>query len=139
MPPDGQPPNAYPDYPLPPPGNYPGYGPPPAGSFPAPGQPGGIPQGNQKALWSMILGIFGLVCCFGLFAGIPAIILGHQAKKEVRASGGLQTGEGQATAGMVLGWISLALAILLIVAIVVIGLAGGFESSSFDSNYYNDY
>lgn len=134
-PPHGQPPNAYPGFPPPPQNNYPNYGQPPVGSFPAPGQPGGMPKGNQKALWSMILGILGFVCCFGILAGIPAIILGYQAKNEVQASGGLQTGEGQAKAGIIMGWIGVGLTILIIVAIVVIGLAGGYESSSLDGNY----
>lgn len=136
---DGQPTNPYPSYPPPPPaGNYPNYGQPPAGNFPLPGQPGGLPKSNQKALWSMILGILGFICC-GFFASIPAVILGYQARKEVRASGGLQTGEGQAKAGIILGWIGIALTILLIVAVVVIGVAGGFDSSSIDDSYYRDY
>ncbi len=86
----------------------------------------------------MILGIVGLVCC-GIFASVPSIILGYQAKNEIRASGGMQTGEGQAKAGIILGWIGVALTVLAIVGIVVIALAGGFESSSFDSGYNNGY
>jgi len=39
----------------------------------------------------MILGIVSVLCC-GIFAGIPAIILGNQAKGEIAASGGAQTG-----------------------------------------------
>ena len=71
------------------------YTPPP----PPPPGPGGyaMPQTNQKALWSMILGILSLVCC-GLLAGIPALILGNSAQKEIAASGGAQSGEGMAKA-----------------------------------------
>jgi len=54
----------------------------------------------------MILGIVGIVCC-GIFAGIPALVLSSQAKKEIEASGGQQTGAGLATAGLVLGILSL--------------------------------
>lgn len=71
-----------------------------------------MPQQNQKALWSMIIGIVGLVCC-GL-AGIVAIILSVQSKKEIEASGGQQSGSGLATAGLVLGIIALVLMVVQI-------------------------
>jgi hypothetical protein len=57
---------------------------------------------NQKALFSLILGIVSIVCC-GVVAGIPAVILGQMAKNEIRASGGTQTGEGLAQLGFILG------------------------------------
>jgi len=79
-----------------------------------------VPQTNQKALWSMILGILGIVCC-GIFAGIPALILGNSAKKEIAASGGAQTGDGMAKAGVILGWISIAFSILGIIFVIATG------------------
>jgi putative exporter of polyketide antibiotics len=94
------------------------YTPPPP---PPPGAGGyAAPQTNQKALWSMILGILGIVCC-GIFAGIPALILGNSAKKEIAASGGAQTGDGMAKAGVILGWISIALSILGIIFVIATG------------------
>lgn len=101
-------------------GGYGGYGPggPGGPGGYGPGGPGGYgysqPQQNQKALWSMILGILGLVCC-GIFAAVPALILGNNAKKEIAASGGAQTGEGLAKAGVILGWIGIALSLLSLV------------------------
>lgn len=92
------------DVPPPPPGGY-GYG---DGGYGAP------PEQNKKALWSMILGIIGIVCC-GFFTGIPALILAQQAKKEIVASGGRQTGSGQATAGLVLGIISIVFGVIGII------------------------
>ncbi len=88
--------------------------PPPPGA--GMGGPGGYaqPQTNQKAMWSMILGILSPFCC-GLFTGIPALILGNMAKKEIQSSGGAQTGAGMATAGIVLGIIAIALSILYII------------------------
>jgi hypothetical protein len=62
----------------------------------------------------MILGIVGLVCC-GIFAGIPALVLSSQAKKEIATSGGQQTGSGMATAGLVLGILSLASTVFSII------------------------
>lgn len=92
------------------------YTPPPPP--PPPGMGGYPPQTNQKALWSMILGILSLVLC-GILAGIPAIILGSSAQKEIGRSGGMQTGQGMAKAGLILGWISVALTVLVIVVIVI--------------------
>jgi hypothetical protein len=74
----------------------------------------------------MILGILSIVAC-GLLAGIPALILGSSAKKEIAASGGAQSGEGMATAGVVLGWISVAISVLVL---VLIGL-GAFAATSY--------
>ncbi|MCX6395388.1 MAG: DUF4190 domain-containing protein [Propionibacteriales bacterium] len=55
----------------------------------------------------MILGIVGLLCCG--FASIAALIMGSQARKEIAASGGTQSGEGQAQAGFILGIVGCAL------------------------------
>ena len=82
--------------PPPPPGQY--------GVAPAYGQPA---KTNSKAIWSLVLGILGLVCC-GFFTGIPAIILGKMGQNEVDRSGGAQTGRGMATAGFVIGIIAVA-------------------------------
>lgn len=99
------------------------YTPPP----PPPGPGGyGMQQTNQKALWSMILGIVSIVFC-GLLAGIPAIILGGSAKKEIAAAGGAQSGEGMATAGVILGWISVA---ITVVVLLIFLSTGAFYSST---------
>jgi hypothetical protein len=82
-----------------------------------------VPAGNQKALWSMILGILSLFCC-GVLTGIAAIVLSQQAKKEIAASGGMQTGSGQAQAGFVLGIIGIALTVVGLIAYVGLGVAG---------------
>lgn len=78
---------------------------------------GGAPVQNQKALWALILGILGLVCC-GIFTAVPALILGNNAKKEIAASGGTQSGEGMAQAGFILGIVGTALSVLGVLAYV---------------------
>jgi len=118
------PPSPYGSAPPPPPPAY-GSPPPPGYGYPA-GGGYAVPVGNQKALWALILGILGLLCC-GL-ASIAALILGMQAKSEIRASGGMQTGEGQAQAGFILGIIGCALWAVGLVAyagLAVIGTSGG--------------
>lgn len=133
----GNPVSYTPPPPPPPPGQG-GY-PPGEGGYP-PG-PGGYPQGqggysapqtNQKAMWSMILGILSIVCC-GLFAGIPALILGNSAQKEISAAGGAQSGEGMAKAGVILGWISVVLSVL---GVIVFFALGGLTAEMSTNNGY---
>lgn len=102
-------------------------------SYPSmPYQSMAVPVGNEKALWSMILGIgavFGafasFLCCipFGLMAGIPAVILGPMARREIRQSQGWQTGAGQATAGLVCGIIGIVISLLMLAAMALYAVA----------------
>lgn len=103
----------------PPPPGDPQPPPPPAGqSWPPPtpayGQPAapGAPT-NQKAIWALVLGILGVLCC-GIFTAIPALIVGILANKEIGASGGSQTGRGMAIAGIVLGIAGIIFSLLVI-------------------------
>jgi hypothetical protein len=75
------------------------------------------PQNNKKAIWALITGILSIVCC-GIFAGVPALILGNSAKKEIAASGGSQTGAGMAQAGFILGIISVVLTVIYVILVV---------------------
>lgn len=98
--------NYDPNYPYNNPNN-PGGGP---GQYPV--QPGGYVPGmspysmekNSLGGWALGLGIAGLVCC-GVFTGIPAIILGYNGMQA--ADQGRATNKGVATAGLVLGVISI--------------------------------
>jgi ABC-type Fe3+ transport system permease subunit len=79
---------------------------------------------NQKALVSLILSIISLFVC-GLI-GIAGIILGSSAKKEIKQTG--EQGEGLATAGQIIGIISLVLWIVFPLLIVV-GVMGAVLST----------
>ncbi len=94
--------------------------------------PGAAPSSNSKAIWSLVLGILGIVSCY-IFTGIPAIILGGSAKREIRAAGGMQGGAGLATAGVILGWISVAMIALIVLFVLAIALLGESSPSSFTS------
>lgn len=99
------------------------YTPPPP---PPPTGPGGygyppVPQTNQKALWSMIVGIVSLAAC-GVILGIVAIVLGVLGRNEIRASGSTQGGGGMATAGVVLGSIGIVLNIVIAVVVLSTGV-----------------
>jgi len=84
--------------------------PPPPPQYGAP-MPGAVPGTNKKAIWSLVTGIVGLLCC-GLL-GIAAIILGQQAKKEIATSG--EGGGGMATAGFVLGIVAIVFMVIQII------------------------
>jgi hypothetical protein len=67
--------------------------------------------------------------CLG-WIGIIAIVLGNKASKEIVASGGAQSGDGQAKAGVILGWVGAVLGTIVLIANIVIVATGG----SFDYN-----
>ncbi|GAA3861246.1 DUF1707 and DUF4190 domain-containing protein [Streptomyces sedi] len=81
------------------------YGPPPRTLHPRPMPFPPPPQTNGAAVAAMVCGI---ACFFtyGLTA-IPAVILGHRAKAAIRRTG--ESGDGMATGGLVMGYLSLAL------------------------------
>ncbi|HLG77313.1 MAG TPA: DUF4190 domain-containing protein, partial [Ktedonobacteraceae bacterium] len=83
------------------------------------GQPMPGPQDDGKATASLILGILSLLC-FGILAGIPAIILGHGARTRIRQSMGRLTGDGKALAGLILGYISVGFTLIWIPIIMAV-------------------
>jgi len=70
---------------------------------------------NGLAIASLACGLAQFV--FGPLATIPAIVLGHVARQQIKRTG--EQGAGLALAGLILGWATVILAIVLI---VVIGL-----------------
>lgn len=91
------------------------------------------------AIASLISGILAWLGVFGLGA-VAAVITGHIAKNEIRASMGRVGGDGIATIGLVLGYINLAISVLAICLVVLIftGVISGaaicpfvFDSNSF--------
>ena len=110
------------------------HGPPGAGypAYPQQGPyGGGFPAGpvtNQKAQWALTLGLLAvpLACCSVLLGlvGVVAIVLGVQARREIAASGGQQTGEGLATTGMVAGALATLIVVLLGLLLMVLVIGG---------------
>jgi hypothetical protein len=80
---------------------------------------------SGKAIASLVLGVGGFLI-FPVVLSILAIIFGRSAKRDIAARPGLG-GEGMATAGIVLGWIGVALTVVGIVILVLILAA--FSSS----------
>lgn len=88
-------------------------------NVPAPYGPTGGTSGLATA--SLVLGLLGVVMCFGPVTGIPAVICGHMAKGQIRNSGGTLQGDGLATWGLILGYISIVLSCLFFVGIASSG------------------
>jgi hypothetical protein len=90
-------------------GQYPQYGGGGGG-----GQYGAPTRTNPLAIASLVCGIGQLL--LGLLAGIPGIILGFIALNQIKTKG--EGGRGMAIAGIVLGFIGVALSLILIIAVV---------------------
>lgn len=119
----GQPPYPQPPYQAQVPAQPPVYG------SPVPAAPAQVYPKNDLAVWSLVLGIAGIVLSCGLITGIPAIIVGNLARQAVRK--GEANNDGMAVAGVILGWVSVALGaiavVLFVIWLVVFGSTDGFE------------
>jgi hypothetical protein len=102
------------------PGAYPGNSPGgyPSGGYGAPGTYVAPPRTNGMAVASLVLGLVSLLC-LGLVAGIPAIITGYIARRQIANSGGAERGDGMAVAGLITGWIATGLSALVLLFYVV--------------------
>lgn len=81
-----------------------------------------------SAIASLVLGIAGFLFC-PLVCSILAIIFGNQAKSKIAVDPSLE-GEGMAKAGVILGWIGIAYAIIMV--IVFVGLFQSVETVNFE-------
>jgi hypothetical protein len=87
------------------------------------------PPNSGAATVSLIFGILAYI--FLPFIGaIIAVIAGHMARNEIRASGGRLGGNGLATAGLVLGYVQIALLVLFACAVVAIGVLAAIGAQS---------
>jgi hypothetical protein len=100
----------------------------PAGPLGGPAQyPGALyplrravqPTVNSTAVSALVCGI-AVFFTMGL-TGVPAIVLGHSARRQVRATG--QRGDGMALTGVALGWAGIALMALFVVGLIAVSVA----------------
>lgn len=80
------------------------------------------PETSGKAIASLVLGILGPFTCAIL--GIVAIPLGHAALGDIRVRRGALVGDGLAKAGIILGWINVALLVLGLMWVIFVILLG---------------
>jgi hypothetical protein len=80
------------------------------------------------AIWSLVLGIFSLVCCASFITGIPAIVCGHKARSRIRSSGGTLTGRGLALAGLITGYLGTALGAIALLTWLTVAITNHLQS-----------
>lgn len=105
--------------------------PPPRATTLPPGTAPSVPT-SGLAIASLVLGIGGLTL-LPFFGSILALLFGYMARADIRSRPEEVTGDGLALTGIVLGWISVGLALLGILAVggmMVCSLCGAFGTSS---------
>lgn len=87
-------------------------------------------SGNQTktsglAVWSLVLGILGIILllvCIGPLFAIPGVICGHMAHSRIKRSGGTLTGGGMALGGLITGYACIALGVFLVPMMAAIAI-----------------
>lgn len=100
---------------------------------PTSSQPTYLPaqKDSTLAILSLVFGIASYLVV-PVIGSLAAIILGHIAKSEIKKSNGTLSGNGLATAGLVLGYVQWA---FLIIGIAIAILIFGYAASN-GSNWY---
>ena len=79
---------------------------------------------SSLAVASLVTGILGWTLV-PLLGSIAAIITGHLAKKEIKESNGIFSGNSMATAGLIMGYIQLGFVVIIAITIItLIAVAG---------------
>ncbi len=82
-----------------------------------------VTRTSTTAIISLIAGILGFIQVLPIIGPIAAVITGHMAKNEIKNSGGMVTGNGMATTGLILGYVSLAFG-LCAICVGILAFAG---------------
>ena len=87
-----------------------------------------VKQTSALAITSLVSGILGWTL-LPFLGSLAAVITGHMARGEIRRSPDTLEGDGMAIAGLVLGWVSLAIGLLTVLAIIgIIVFFGGLAA-----------
>jgi hypothetical protein len=73
---------------------------------------------SPLAIVSMVAGILGFMG-LPIIASIVAILTGYLARKETRSSPPQAAGDGMATAGIIMGWVQIALSVVAICCFIL--------------------
>jgi Domain of unknown function (DUF4190) len=73
------------------------------------------PKTNPMAIGSLVLSLLWL----GGIGSVGAVVLGHMSKREIARSEGRETGAGLATAGVVIGYIGVAIMVIYLLIYIV--------------------
>lgn len=127
--------------PTPPPSPPPASSPPPGAPTPPPAPPSAGPQTggygyqtgpktNGLAIASLVLGIGGLVFYVCGIASILALVFGYMARGQIDRDPQNQGGRGMAIAGIIMGWIGVAILVIFWVVVIIIAATSDGNSSS---------
>ncbi|MBN1137489.1 MAG: DUF4190 domain-containing protein [Anaerolineae bacterium] len=89
---------------------------------------------SGMAVASLILGIAGLTVV-PTIGSVLALILGYMARRDIRQRPTETTGEGMATAGIVMGWIGVVLTVLAVCGIIALATLCAIASSGSSYSY----
>jgi anti-sigma factor RsiW len=76
--------------------------------------PAVVPRTNQMAVASLVCGLCQVF--FWFVAGVPAIVFGHVARRQIRQTG--EAGSGMATAGLIMGYVGVLVPLIALIAAV---------------------
>ncbi len=85
-------------------------------------EPEPVPPTSGVAIISMILSTLGLIGVLPILGSIVGLMLGYSARQEIEASQGAIGGQGLAQAAIILGWVSIGMAVLLL-CLIMAGVA----------------
>ena len=105
-------------------------------SYSPPPTPQPMGRTSTPAIISLIAGILGFFQILPVIGPIAAVISGHMAKKEIKNSGGLVTGNGMATTGLILGYLMLALT-LCVACVFLLSMLGVFTIPFLNPSNFN--
>jgi magnesium-transporting ATPase (P-type) len=97
-------------------------------------QPQYVLPSSTLAIISLVAGILGFTF-FPVIASIVAIWTGYEARKETRSTPPRASGDGMATAGIIMGWIQIGLAVISLccVALYFIVMVGWFGAAAMNN------
>jgi hypothetical protein len=78
------------------------------------------PKTNGLAIASLVLGIAGLVFYVCGVASILALVFGYMARGQIDRDPANQGGRGMALAGIIMGWIGVAILVIFWVVVIII-------------------
>ena len=80
-----------------------------------------LPPVTRNSTMAIVSLISGIVSWFLIpfIAAVVAVITGHMAKNEIKKSAGMVTGNGMATAGLILGYVQLGLGLCVCIVVAV--------------------
>ena len=75
---------------------------------------------HPLAIVSLVLSILGLMPILPLVGSIAGIVTGRIARREIRSNPTLNSGDGIAQAGIILGWIGVGLVLLILAGFLML-------------------